>query len=98
MSFYAFPRPLSMRGFGFSMRFLHTSRMKLDSEKLIECRGLAGLSQRELAERVSVSTSQIWRYENGAAQPRRTTLYRLAHALNVTTQDLCKEGGKCPIP
>lgn len=49
---------------------------------LRELRRGAGLSQRELAERIGSTQSAIARMEKGAAEPRFCTLEKLAEALN----------------
>ena len=46
-------------------------------------RAKAGLSVRELAERVGVSATAISKFERGEASPRQSTLLRLAKALSV---------------
>ena len=53
--------------------------MKL-CEKLYELRRAAGLSQEELAERLSVSRQAVSKWENGAAQPELSKLID-AHAV-----------------
>jgi len=50
-----------------------------------------GLSQRDLAERVSLSPPQISQIENGVHQPTPVTLGRIASALGVTTAHLMGE-------
>jgi transcriptional regulator with XRE-family HTH domain len=52
---------------------------------LREMRQRAGLSQRELAERIGTTQSAVARMENGATQPKFCTLEKLAEALR---QDL----------
>jgi transcriptional regulator with XRE-family HTH domain len=49
---------------------------------LCELRQLAGLSQRELAERIGSTQSAIARMEKGNAEPRFCTLEKPAEALN----------------
>ena len=49
---------------------------------LRELRQEAGLSQRELAERIGSTQSAIARMEKGEAEPRVSTLEKLAEALN----------------
>lgn len=63
--------------------------MKLNPERLIEARGLAGISQRELAERCGVSKTSIVNYETAHLSPRKTTVYRVARALDVSVEFLC---------
>jgi ribosome-binding protein aMBF1 (putative translation factor) len=49
---------------------------------LRELRQCAGLSQRELAERIGSTQSAIARMEKGEAEPKLCTLEKLAEALN----------------
>lgn len=48
---------------------------------LREMRQSAGLSQRELAERLGTTQSAVARMENGATQPKLRTIEKLAEAL-----------------
>ena len=50
-----------------------------------------GLTQKELAEMVSLNQAQIHRYERGTAEPSMSALKRLALALGVTTDELVFE-------
>lgn len=52
--------------------------------KLIEARLTAGLTQRQLAERIGTKQSSISRLEGGDAQPSFDMLRRLAAALDVS--------------
>ncbi len=57
----------------------------LDFQKaMVGARLAAGLSQRQLAERIGASQSAVARMEAGAFRPRVETLLRLADALHVT--------------
>ena len=47
-----------------------------------------GLVQKQLAARAGTSTSQISRYERGAAEPSLLSLLPLCQALGVTPNDL----------
>jgi transcriptional regulator with XRE-family HTH domain len=58
-------------------------RMKLNIERLVKARGLANLTQQGLADAAGVSVTAIASYESGKLSPRKTTIYRLAKALNV---------------
>jgi len=49
---------------------------------LIDARQEAGLTQRELAERIGVSQAVIARFESGENSPRVDTLARVADALD----------------
>ncbi len=53
---------------------------------LREMRQSAGLSQRELAERIGTTQSAVARMEKGIAQPKFCTLEKLAYALQ---RDFC---------
>ncbi len=53
------------------------------ARQLIRARAAAGLTQTELAERVSMKQPNIARLEGGTYQPSVATLQRLAEALNV---------------
>jgi transcriptional regulator with XRE-family HTH domain len=53
---------------------------------LREMRQSAGLSQRELAERMGTTQSAVARMEKGIAQPKFCTLEKLAEALQ---RDFC---------
>lgn len=54
-------------------------------------RAKAGLSVRELAERVGVSATAISKFERGEASPRQSTLLRLAKALSVGVEYFFRE-------
>lgn len=51
-------------------------------------RTAAGLSRRELAERVGVSSTQIRRYERGEQSPTLPVARRLADTLGCTLDEL----------
>lgn len=53
---------------------------------IVGARLAAGLSQKQLAERIGTSQSAVARMEAGAYRPRVETLLRLAEALRVTFQ------------
>ena len=61
--------------------------MKL-CEKLYELRRAAGLSQEELAERLSVSRQAVSKWENGAAQPELSKLVELSRLYGVSVDEL----------
>ncbi len=66
---------------------LSRSKQRLNmefSERLAALRKERGLTQKVLAEQVSVHISQIQRYENGSIQPTLDVLRRLAVALSVS--------------
>jgi len=55
---------------------------------LAEARGWEGLSQRQLAQRVSMPTREIARLEYGERCPRLDKVVRLADALGLLVRDL----------
>ena len=61
--------------------------------RLREWRERRLLTQRELAERVGMSTGQINRIERGIHEPRFSTIRKLAEALEVTTDELVEWEG-----
>jgi uncharacterized Tic20 family protein len=58
------------------------------SKKIKELRTKKGFSQEELANETGLSLRTIQRIEGGETEPRGDTLKRLAHALDVTPNDL----------
>ncbi len=65
--------------------------------KLRELRKRAGMTQRELADKVNVSFTYISKIENGAMPPpSKKTLFRLADALNIDREELLILAGKIP--
>ena len=52
-------------------------------KRLMKARKEKGLSLRELADQVDMSYNTIHRIERGIADPRATTIYLLAEALDV---------------
>lgn len=75
-------------------------------ERLRELRKKAGLSQRDLAERVGIDFTYLSKIENGiVGPPRELVIRKLAHELAVTlkiedetglTDELITEAGKIP--
>jgi len=57
-------------------------------DRLKQLREGSGLTQEELAIRISSSEPQIWRYEKNDAVPRSDVVVRLASFFNVTTDYL----------
>ena len=55
-------------------------------ERIKSARYMAGLNQRDLAEKVGVSAMAISKYENGKDAPGSGALLRLARALSVKTE------------
>lgn len=48
-----------------------------------------GLTQRQLADRLSITEVSMSRYITGTRIPKATLLYRMSKALNCTMEDLC---------
>lgn len=57
-------------------------------ERVQAARKAAGLSQRELGEKLGVSASMIGQYENNLRKPKLETLARIAKALNTYVSEL----------
>jgi len=57
-------------------------------KKVKDLRSRKGLSQEQLAELAQLSLRTVQRIENGETEARGDTLQRLAHALNVTPEEL----------
>lgn len=64
------------------------------SERLTVTRKAHGLSQRALADQVSIHLSQIRRYENDQGQPTLDVIRRLAIALSVSADYLVFDEGE----
>ncbi len=62
--------------------------MKSFPEKVKEQRGQLGISQKELAERAAIGIRTITAYERGECFPQAAQLYKLARALDVSTEYL----------
>ena len=58
------------------------------SLKLQACREAAGITRRELADKVGLSARQIIRYEDGEQSPTFGVAERLADALGITLDEL----------
>lgn len=58
--------------------------MQTFQDRLIATREQAGLTQTQLARHCDMAPTQLARYENGKAVPRRAVLKRLADALEVS--------------
>ena len=69
--------------------------IELLGERIRVARDAAGLSQRELADRVHVDTKTVSRWENGRHQATRRNANRLADALGVGVEEI---GGELPAP
>ena len=59
------------------------------SERLKEYRKTAGLSQKELAERLGKAQTVISSWEIGTGEPNASQLPAVAKALGVTLSDIC---------
>lgn len=55
----------------------------LIGEKIKKYRKAAGLTQKELGEKLSISQQQIAQYENGTRKPKIETLSRISNSLNI---------------
>lgn len=64
----------------------------LFGKRLARARASANMTQRELADIVGITWSQISRYEASKAKPRLGILLKLAEALNVTAEELSGDG------
>lgn len=64
--------------------------MKL-SEKIVRLRKINGMSQEDLAEKISVSRQAISRWEGGTAQPDATNILQLSKLFGVTTDYLLND-------
>jgi transcriptional regulator with XRE-family HTH domain len=65
-------------------------------EQLRELRQARGLGVRELARRVNITASMLSQIERGTVNPSVGTLFRLADALNTTTDYFFQTGGAIP--
>ncbi|MDE0139198.1 MAG: helix-turn-helix transcriptional regulator [bacterium] len=64
---------------------LTAARLALEvGEKVRDAREAAGLTQRDLAARMSTSQAAVARLESGGTRATLTTLHRAAAALNMT--------------
>lgn len=60
----------------------------LRGERFRALREKLGLTHDELAERLELGTTQIWRYENGKTDPSSDILARIAQVFGVSTDYL----------
>ncbi len=58
------------------------------SESIRNARKKAGLTQKELGERLGVSAAMIAQYENGQRNPKNETIQKIATALDVPVSSL----------
>ncbi len=62
--------------------------LDLLGEKIVELRNQKGISQRELAYRIGMETSNLSVIENGKSNPQILTLVKIASSLNVDLKDI----------
>lgn len=68
-----------------------STRPHPESARIIrEARQAAGLTQRELAERLGVITGTIGYYERGAGMPKIDNLFALCNILHIRPADLLR--------
>lgn len=65
--------------------------MSTFASRLLQARSAAGLTQKELADSVGISTVQLSRYEGGKSTPRPPVMTQLALALGVNSKWLADE-------
>ncbi len=61
------------------------------SDRLSILRKQRGLTQESLADLISITKTQVYRYENGSSQPTLDVIKNIAIALSVTTDELVFE-------
>ena len=85
---------LSLRAENLSYKVIHMTSF---GEALRERRRAAGISQRELAERIGMDFSYISKVENGRLQPPAAdTIVAMCRALNINAEELLALTGKIP--
>ena len=57
-------------------------------EKIKQARKAAGLTQKELGDKLGITYQQIGQYENGKRKPKLETLQRIADALDTAVLNL----------
>jgi len=60
------------------------------SEKLKECREESGLSQNDIAEKLSITRQAVSKWERGINEPDIETLVQLADIYNITIDQLLR--------
>lgn len=75
-------------------------RLYMTNLSLTQARLDLGLSQGDLASRLGVSLKQVWRWENGIAQPRLYYRQLLCTFFHRTPEELglCAGTQACPVP
>lgn len=63
-------------------------------EKIKAARKRAGLTQKELGEKLNISQSAIGQFESEKSNPNLKTIRRIASALNVTLSELVDDWGR----
>ncbi len=61
-------------------------------------RQLLGLSRQALADRMGVSATAVYKWENGQSQPDIPMLQRLADLFDVSLDELCDRPGRSSAP
>ena len=59
-------------------------------ENLKRIRTEKGMTQKQLADKIMISTPNISRWENGEAYPQIIWVYAIANALKINPEDLVK--------
>ena len=75
-------------------RVRHAEIVTVFAGRLRTLRVSRGMTQAELARQAHVTTSYIWRLENGSSAPGIDLVERLANALGTTAGDLISSGDK----
>lgn len=61
-------------------------------ERIRAVRKAAGVTQRELAERLGIFYQQISQYERGERNPKYETVEKIADALGISVEELIRGG------
>lgn len=73
-------------------------RQRIDGAKIVSLRDAAWITQKELAEKAGVAEHTINRLENEhTPYPHKTTVLRIAKALDVHPNELIKHEGGVPL-
>lgn len=67
---------------------LYCQDMKTFGENLKYERHNAGLTQKQLADKMGITQQQLSRWERGDIEPAVTSIVAIAHALDVSYDDL----------